>query len=177
MTKMQRERLRQKYDGRCAYCGITLATRWHADHFDPVVRAVETKRSADGQWRLVSGPARHPERDVASNYMPSCAPCNISKGQLSLEQWRQWLAGHVASLNAHHTIYRLAKTYGLVQETGAPVVFYFERLQAASGDDDKPAAGHVFVGGDVGTGKSVATTTLLSASRSAGNSSSSQDGS
>ncbi|WP_244112459.1 HNH endonuclease [Burkholderia gladioli] len=169
LTKAQRERLRQKYAGRCAYCGTVLAARWHADHFDPVVRAVETKRSANGQWRLVSGPARHPERDVESNYMPSCATCNISKGQLSLEQWRQWLAGHVASLNAHHTIYRLAKTYGLVRETGAPVVFYFERLQAA--------AGHVFAAGTVGAGKTVLASDLLSASRFAGDPSSSQDGS
>ncbi|WP_244260471.1 HNH endonuclease [Burkholderia gladioli] len=111
LTKAQRERLRQKYAGRCAYCGTVLATRWHADHFDPVVRAVETKRSADGHWRL--------------------------------------------------------KTYGLVQETGAPVVFYFERLQAA--------AGHVFVAGTVDAGKTVLASDLLSASRFAGDPSSSQD--
>ncbi|RQQ01064.1 HNH endonuclease [Burkholderia stagnalis] len=129
LTKAQRERLRRMYDGHCAYCGTALSDRWHADHVDPVVRAVETKRAADGQWRLVSGPPRHPERDVESNYMPSCPPCNISKGQMSLEQWRRWLAGHVASLNAYHPIYRLAKCYGLIEETGAPVVFYFERVQ------------------------------------------------
>ncbi|WP_232453257.1 hypothetical protein [Burkholderia ubonensis] len=49
---------------------------------------------------------------------------------MSLEQWRRLLAGHVASLNAYHPIYRLAKCYGLVQETGAPVVFHFERVAA-----------------------------------------------
>ncbi|WP_175971917.1 HNH endonuclease [Burkholderia sp. BCC0322] len=132
LTKAQREQLRNKYDGHCAYCGSTLADRWHADHFTPVVRAVQSKRSDDGQWKLVAGPAIHPERDVESNYMPSCAPCNISKGPLLLEQWRQLLAGHVASLNAYHPIYRLAKCYGLVQETGASVVFYFERVGAAA---------------------------------------------
>ncbi|KWF83482.1 HNH endonuclease [Burkholderia cepacia] len=127
LTKEQRARLRQKYDGRCAYCGTQLPDRWHGDHVDPVVRAVETTRDSEGHWRLVSGSPRHPERDVESNYMPSCPPCNISKGAMDLEQWRQWLAGHVASLNAYHPIYRLAKVYGLIQETGAPVVFYFER--------------------------------------------------
>ncbi|KWH27646.1 HNH endonuclease [Burkholderia cepacia] len=141
LTKAQRERLWHKYDGRCAYCGTQLPERWHADHIDPVVRAVETKRTTDGRWKLVSGPPRHPERDIESNYTPSCAPCNISKGQLPLEEWRKWLAGHVASLNAYHPIYRLAKVYGLIQETGAPVVFYFERhpdSDAAVCDESQP---------------------------------------
>lgn len=130
LTKAQRDRLRRKYDGRCAYCGMPMPDRWHGDHVDPVVRAVETKRTANGQWKLVSVPSRHPERDVESNYMPSCPPCNISKGQMSLEQWRQALMKHVASLNAYHPIDRLAKCYGLIEETGAPVVFYFERVAA-----------------------------------------------
>ncbi|MBK1824312.1 MULTISPECIES: HNH endonuclease signature motif containing protein [Burkholderia cepacia complex] len=130
LSKAQRDRLRRKYDGHCAYCGMPLPDRWHGDHLDPVVPAVETKRTADGQWKLVSGPSRHPKRDVESNYMPSCPPCNISKGQMSLEQWRQALMKHVSSLNAYHPIYRLAKCYGLIEETGVPVVFYFERVAA-----------------------------------------------
>ncbi|MNG38046.1 hypothetical protein D3C84_1255930 [compost metagenome] len=47
---------------------------------------------------------------------------------MSLEGWRRWIAGHVNSLNSHHPIYRLAKVYGLIQETGAPVVFHFEKV-------------------------------------------------
>jgi 5-methylcytosine-specific restriction endonuclease McrA len=131
LTSAQRDELRLKYDGLCAYCGEPLPDRWHADHVEPVVRAVETKRSAAGQWKLVSGPARHPERDVIENHNPACAPCNISKGQLSIEQWRSWLAGHIKSLNAHHPTYRISKRYGLIVETGAPAVFYFEKSAAA----------------------------------------------
>lgn len=33
LTKQQRAELRNKYDGRCAYCGDLLSDRWHADHF------------------------------------------------------------------------------------------------------------------------------------------------
>ena len=131
LTKAQRARVRQMFNGRCAYCGAELPERWHVDHVEPVVRAVESKRTKDGEWKLVSGPALHPEREIESNYKPACPPCNISKGQLSIEQWRRWLAGHVTSLNAHHPIYRLAKAYGLIQETGAPVVFHFERINGA----------------------------------------------
>ena len=45
---------------------------------------------------------------------------------MSLEVWREWLAGHLRSLNDHHSIYRLCKAFGLVSETGKPVTFYFE---------------------------------------------------
>ncbi|HWL04535.1 MAG TPA: hypothetical protein VNQ99_06300 [Xanthobacteraceae bacterium] len=50
---------------------------------------------------------------------------------MSLEQWRKWLAGHVNSLNAYHPIYRLAKAYGLIRETGDPIIFHFERFANA----------------------------------------------
>ena len=135
LTKAQRETVRQMFDGRCAYCGEPLPDRWHADHVEPVIRALLTKRAADGRYKLVSGPPHRPERDVIENFMPSCPPCNISKHSMSLEVWRGWLAGHVNSLNAYTPIYRLAKRYGLIQETGAPIVFYFERAAAPRGGD------------------------------------------
>ncbi len=50
---------------------------------------------------------------------------------MSIEQWRAWLAGHINSLNAYHPIYRIAKQYGLIVETGVPVVFYFEKTAIA----------------------------------------------
>lgn len=46
---------------------------------------------------------------------------------MHLEEWRKWLTGHVKSLNAYNKNYRMVKAYGLVQETGTPVVFYFEK--------------------------------------------------
>ncbi|MBM2596507.1 HNH endonuclease [Pseudomonas sp. BDPW] len=120
LTKKQRAELRDKFGGRCAYCGVDLPEQWHADHYEAVQRGVSS---------YVTGrDALHPENHRMENMMPSCPPCNISKGSMSLEVWREWLAGHVNSLNAYHPIYRLAKAYGLIQETGEPVVFYFEKF-------------------------------------------------
>lgn len=130
LTKAQREQVRQMFGSRCAYCGEPLPERWHADHVEPVVRKLLTKRTTYGTYRLVSGDPIHPERDTIENFMPSCPSCNISKHSMTLEVWRGWLAGHVNSLNAYHPIYRLAKKYGLVRETGAVVTFYFERVAA-----------------------------------------------
>lgn len=115
LTKLERETVREKFGGRCAYCGGALPARWHADHLEPVIRL---------EW--IGLPTGRPENHRIENIMPACPQCNISKGSMSLEAWRVWLSAHVTSLNRHHSIYRLARAFGLIQETGAPVEFFFE---------------------------------------------------
>jgi hypothetical protein len=130
LNKKQRIELHGKFGGKCAYCGCELPERWHADHVEPVTRELLSKRNANGTWRLDSGKPLRPERDHIGNMNPACPPCNISKGGNTLEGWRSWLAGHVNSLNSYHPIYRMAKNYGLIVETGAAVTFHFERVAA-----------------------------------------------
>lgn len=131
LSKKQRAELREKFCGRCAYCGCELPERWHADHFEPARRDLEVRQGADGVRRLTSVGTGRPETNVIENMMPACPPCNISKHSMSLEAWRGWIAGHVNSLNQYHPIYRLAKSYGLIVETAEPVVFYFEKASQA----------------------------------------------
>lgn len=126
LTKTQREGLRKKFDGACAYCGHPLGDRWHADHFEAVQRCMVVR----GGRLVASGVMDKPENDRLDNFMPSCVPCNLSKHSMTLEGWRGWLAGHMNSLNKYHSVYRLVKAYGLVVETGKPVTFYFERITA-----------------------------------------------
>lgn len=126
LTQRERAKVFAKFGGRCAYCGVELGERWHADHIEAV-----------GRMDWIGGETMHPERHTVENHNPSCAPCNISKGPMALEFWREWLAGHVVSLNRHHSIYRLCKSFGLVKETGEPVVFYFERTATPGGDDGR----------------------------------------
>jgi len=116
LTKSQREIVKSRFGGKCAYCGCDLPTKWHADHLEPVIRM---------NW--AGKDAERPQNHNIGNMMPACAQCNISKASMPLEAWRVWLAGHLKSLNQYHAIYRLAKAYGLVEETGADIVFYFER--------------------------------------------------
>ncbi|HGO6126547.1 HNH endonuclease [Burkholderia cepacia] len=137
LTKAQREQLRSKYDGRCAYCGDPLSEHWHADHFEPVrrdLKLVETDRGY--RWR--SGPPTRPEFDVVENFMPSCAPCNIDKHAMSLEAWRAKLSRTLEVLNKNYPTYRHARRFGLVAEIASPIVFYFERV-AATGNRDATA--------------------------------------
>ncbi|QOY96371.1 HNH endonuclease [Massilia sp. UMI-21] len=129
LTKAQRTDLRAKFGGRCAYCGCELGERFHADHFEPCERKL---KFVSGKGLIASGEFHRPESNRLDNFMPACAPCNISKHSMTLEGWRNWLAGHVNSLNQYHPIYRLAKSYGLIVETGAAVVFHFERVAQES---------------------------------------------
>lgn len=118
LTKAEREQVRLKCNGRCAYCGEPLGPRWHADH----VKAVFRGYGSDGKQLL------HADRHTVDNMMPACAPCNISKSVYSIEQWRQAIARHVEALNRRVPTYRMAKKYGLIRETGVSVEFYFEKM-------------------------------------------------
>ena len=127
LTKAEREAVRAKYGGRCAYCGCELPERWHVDHFKPVRRRT---------WRRADQDAlRWPKRHHIDNCMPSCPPCNIDKHARSLEAWREWLSAHLRSLQRQPN-YRLVRAHGLVEETDRPVVFYFERVAAEARSED-----------------------------------------
>lgn len=114
LTKKQRLELFDKYDGKCAYCGEDLKKGWHADHVEPI------RRNGDGTCLKAS-------RDVFENMNPSCAPCNINKHSMSLEAFRKSIEQYVNSLNNHSTQYKMAKKYGLVEETSLKVKFWFEK--------------------------------------------------
>lgn len=124
ITKKEREILATKFDGRCAYCGCELQKGWHADHIEPVRRELAFSKVGITSVNKATEEGRH----VIENMNPSCPSCNISKGSMPIEFWREWIAGHVDSLNKYSKNYRMAKAYGLVEETKKPVVFYFEKI-------------------------------------------------
>lgn len=119
MNKALRQKVKAKFGGKCAYCGCDLGDKWHVDHLDPIIR------NADGT-------VEHPENDVIANYMPSCVGCNLSKKRMSLDNWRNWIKGHIVSLNRDNPAYRTAKRFGLVVEQDIDVNFYFERDKCQS---------------------------------------------
>lgn len=118
LTKAQRATLREKYGGRCAYCGHELGERWHADHVEPVVR---------NDWLKVPRGPDYPERDTLANMNPACPPCNIDKHSLSLESWRVMIQRSNEVLARDVSTFRRAVRYGLIALSTAPVQFYFER--------------------------------------------------
>ena len=125
LNKKQRKELYEKYGGKCAYCGIELPEKWHADHLKPVER------------HLVTGKTYFPERDTFENLMPSCPSCNIHKHSDGLEEFRRRIAYHIEALNKNSTQYKFVKKFGLIQETGKSVEFYFEYVYRVEKELDK----------------------------------------
>lgn len=134
LTKAERETVRMRFGGRCAYCGCELGPRWHADHLEPVQRELQSVRDGNTLRFKHTGRVHRPEHDHFGNLMPSCQPCNNYKHFFSLEEFRRMLQGTCGVLARSQNTYRHALRFGLVQETGAPVVFYFERLAAQAPD-------------------------------------------
>lgn len=124
-TKRQREALRAKYGGRCAYCGGELKDM-HADHLEPVIRITTD------QWGrpLPSADCRliKPERNVVSNMMPACKPCNIHKGGYSLEGWRDIIQRSAEIVRKQTSTFRAGERFGVIAVSSEPVRFYFERI-------------------------------------------------
>lgn len=138
MKKSDRQKIFDKYGGRCAYCGCELQKGWHVDEIEPVRRGFEYIKDAkgnsiweNGKW-LTKKNMRHPERLNIENQNPSCASCNINKHSESLEQFRKNIAAYMKHLNEVSIQYKIAKRYGLIQETGIGVEFYFETLNEES---------------------------------------------
>lgn len=125
LTKQQRAALREKFGGRCAYCGQPLGERWHADHIEPIVRNDWFQRAG------IKVPPRgpdYPHRDTLENMNPACPPCNIDKHSMTLEDWRGVIERSNEVLQRDVSTFRRAVRYGLVRLTSEPVRFYFEKI-------------------------------------------------
>ncbi|EBO9763045.1 HNH endonuclease [Salmonella enterica] len=106
LTKKQRERLRMKFGGRCAYCGCVLPEKgWHADHVQAVLRKSERcmKAAEKGIFRL--------------------------KTTYSLEMFRKPVSLQVERGRRSSVNFRTAERFGLVEVVEKPVVFWFEQYQ------------------------------------------------
>ena len=128
MTKKQeREYVRLRFGGNCAYCGHQLGDRWHRDHIEPVGREHKWVR---GKGFVPTGEMSRPDLDTVENSFPACVPCNLDKSGHSLQQWRLKLQRSSEILARDASAYRHAVRFGLVVETPKPVVFFFERWES-----------------------------------------------
>ena len=130
-NKRQKDALRQKFGGKCAYCGCVLKDM-HCDHLDPVIRIQNDpwgRRLPAAEQRLIN-----PERNVVGNMMPACKACNLHKGGHSLESWRTYVQRSGEIVAQQTSTFRAGVRLGVITVSTEPVVFYFERLRATGED-------------------------------------------
>ncbi len=109
ISKKLRDRVRAKYSGRCAYCGQTPRAI-HVDHIVPV-------NQGGG--------------DEIENLAPACQSCNGFKHDFTMDQFRRELQEQANKAKRYSTNYRFALRFGLVEETGKRIKFYFEGIDSA----------------------------------------------
>jgi 5-methylcytosine-specific restriction endonuclease McrA len=120
ISPAQREKVRQMFDDRCAYCGNPLGKLWHVDHKVPVRRNWRDDELA----RIV----RERGGNEEDNWLPACTRCNQRKGSLSVEEFRGEIrCAFRKALEDCHV--KLAVDFKLVRAVKVPrVKFHFEEV-------------------------------------------------
>lgn len=113
ISKTLREKVFNKYNGHCAYCGCSLSIKtMQVDHLVSVYRANYTNSKMNV--------------NSIENLMPACRRCNFYKGANSLNDFRESLKGLMNRVKQSF-VYRLATQYNMVKEIKWEGKFYFEK--------------------------------------------------
>jgi 5-methylcytosine-specific restriction endonuclease McrA len=125
--KINRQDVLNKTNGNCAYCGIKLNAKFQIDHIIPrrnfTTHVINKFRVPDFLRHLKPGDCEHIDNKVAS-----CQSCNNYKSTHDLECFRDEIGQLINRLNKRFNQYKIAKRYGLIEETKNSVVFYFETI-------------------------------------------------
>lgn len=129
--KIDRVKIHAKCNGNCGYCGTPITVKeMQVDHiiaqsnfFATIMDNYKTKMVPSFLHHLSLIDVNH-----IDNLMPSCRYCNKHKTSHHLELYRSEIFEQVNRLNKYNSNYRIAKRYGLIQETVKPIKFYFEEI-------------------------------------------------
>lgn len=124
IPKETRQKVYEKYNGHCAYCGKKIKySEMQVDHLIPVCLAESYNVFRNVDPAVV---------DAEENLMPACRRCNHYKRGDSLEYFRREIEEIPQKLNARNYIFKVAVDYGFFDPAKRKVEFYFERF----GKDD-----------------------------------------
>lgn len=108
IPKALRQKVYEKCNGHCAYCGCKLEYK-------------------DMQVEHIQAVARGGEQLELDNLLPVCRACNYYKDTFKLEKFRGQLEKQLFKSLERSFVYRLAKKYELIKETPHNIQFYFEK--------------------------------------------------
>ena len=112
--KIDRQKVYDKYNGHCAYCGKAISIKeMQVDH-------ILSKRNGG-------------TNDI-DNLNPSCRMCNHYKDAYSIESFRNFALGGLLDRLMKIYIFRVAFNYGMITINGWDKEFYFEKTDIKSGE-------------------------------------------
>jgi 5-methylcytosine-specific restriction endonuclease McrA len=122
MAKIDRQKVYDKCNGHCGYCGKEITIKqMQVDHI--VAQWSTLSKEKSEKVGIIKG------SDDFSNLMPTCTRCNKWKSTWNIEQFRREISLQVERLNKYSSAYRLAKDFDLVDENRNEVVFYYEVIE------------------------------------------------
>ena len=130
ISKKNREIIKQKFGGKCAYSGTELESDWQVEHIKPVVR---------NWWNNTS---LFEDNHNLDNMVPVQGLINHYKHSYSLDVLRNWLLGemHIRLMKVPKNprtekgikkkayILKIAAYFGITENKPFNRVFYFETL-------------------------------------------------
>ncbi|MCK9164032.1 MAG: hypothetical protein M0O93_06775 [Bacteroidales bacterium] len=126
LIQTKKERIYQKYDGKCVYSGTPLEKDWQIDHVQPIRRNID-------------GSCLNPINDTEINLVPTQKLINHYKGSMTLQEFRERLNNlHLVLIKLpknprtekswKRTIYMItiADYFGITPNSPFNGIFYFE---------------------------------------------------
>lgn len=131
MKKEDRQRVKDKTNGKCYYCGCNLSKRWHVDHIFPKNKSHWIGSEPMMRPILEKGASHAIDFDIDDfeNLAPSCPRCNNWKHSSDLEQFRDQISNLVVGLQRDSSQFRMALDFDLIELSGKSVEFYFEKMK------------------------------------------------
>jgi hypothetical protein len=115
IPKSERQKVFEKYNGHCAYCGCEISfDDMQVDYLIPLRLAELGRVSTDKVMSF-------------ENYMPACRTCNHYKWGNSLEGFRKIVDRIPKKLIRDNCTYKAGIKYGVLEANKKPVKFYFEK--------------------------------------------------
>jgi len=116
VSKPLRLKIWNKFEGHCAYCGCEIElNKMQVDHIHAHLKGGECEEN---------------------NFNPSCRRCNMWKGAMSIEDFRDFIYTQPKNLLRDRGSMRIAVDYGLVIVNEEKPVFYFEKFFQVSTSKD-----------------------------------------
>ena len=130
ISKKNREIIKQKFGGKCAYTGTELKDDWQVDHVEPLIR---------NWW---TNTAMNEKAHNIKNMFPVQKIVNHYKGSLGLETFRTWYLGGLherlkklpknpkveKSIKRKAYLLEVAQLFGIEIDKPFSGTFYFETL-------------------------------------------------